>query len=789
MFRIKQTFKFLTPKNSVRLNMEQNLICKIVSLLETIISEADTKDKKILKNIANFKKQNPLDQSDNFPTFYIKTQDFILEKQSHKFKNKATFKNFVSDSITDIQKIPSLNLLFLVKEKQEILLVELFLRDVLIALKNLCGKIQDPRLLEIVDELNDLNLIDNDKHNIVSISFLKKLFNQSIYIQVKIEECLGNNLMLSLYNKVYNSYFKKYHLLEAFNITINIIPEGLINEENTNYPSKVQLHKLLLNQINNLENINSLLNDEIVAKIEAQKELEENQKLYATILNSSLNANVIFKPDGSLIRTNGIAESLLNILPDTENHSYNLFNLIPEQVSEEVQEHLKHCAMNETPTESKVFEFQKLDDSKETKYYLMKVCAINTDCDTLLYSIINDVTEDKRAQEIKKELEIAEKSASNKTQFLSNISHEIRTPLNVIMGLTDLFNKTEFCGSENEFKNIEGIRFSAESLLILVDDILDYGKMDSDKIIINKSDFDLFNLIEKIKFGIDLKSKEKGLDFTIEMGPNIPKYVKGDPYRISQILNNLLGNAVKFTSSGYIILKIQLISKDNTNLHLKFEVEDSGRGIDEKHISKVFDSFYQVPDHQLKPTGTGLGLSISKKIVENLNGKISMESTIDKGTKFVVILPFLVSTVNCPDNIITQEEDSTKSLKNKKILVAEDNKLNQLVLKQILEKFEAEVIIANNGQEALDILDNHSFDLIFMDIHMPILNGLEATKIIRERFSIQQKPQIPIVACSADVFPESRKKAKDSGLDYYITKPINKKIIEEILNIFSEQPA
>jgi len=465
----------------------------------------------------------------------------------------------------------------------------------------------------------------------------------------------------------------------------------------------------------------------------------------------------------------------------------NLFDILPENFSSYFKDIISNFSVKDIEEISnQVFEFSIKKDSK-TFYYNIKTNPVYIENKILFFSIINDITKEKTSLKLIEEAKnIAEKSAKVKTTFLSNMSHEIRTPLNVIKGLSELFTQDSFQGSEQEFENIEAIKFSTESLLMIVNDILDFSKIEAGKLSIQKVDFNFPELIENLKKGFKLKAKEKGLAFNIFIDNSIPKYIIGDQYRLSQILNNLLGNALKFTNKGSVSLTVNNKSEANNSISLEFIIEDTGLGISEEQQKNIFNSFYQiVSTNGKKPEGTGLGLSITKQLINLLDGDISVKSTLNEGTSFNFIINYPISKLNTESDKKIIKNKANQLLKGKHILVAEDNRLNQLFIKQLLTKWDAIVTVTENGQEAINLVKKQDFDLVLMDIQMPIMDGLTASKAIRQ-LEDDTKNKIPIVACSADVFPESRLKAEEAGVNFYITKPINLDSINEILFLLTK---
>jgi CheY-like chemotaxis protein/nitrogen-specific signal transduction histidine kinase len=377
----------------------------------------------------------------------------------------------------------------------------------------------------------------------------------------------------------------------------------------------------------------------------------------------------------------------------------------------------------------------------------------------------------------------AERTAKAKATFLSNMSHEIRTPLNVILGLSEIIKKSSSEENQLLLKNIEGIDFSAQNLLSIVNDILDFSKIEAGKLTIQSIDFNLRKVVENLSDGFEIKAKEKGLTLVSEMDRNIPDIVIGDQYRLNQILTNLIGNAIKFTTNGQIGIEVNMVSEYEDEVKLEFKVKDTGIGISKENLSKIFDSFFQVENREeTEMTGTGLGLAITKELINLQDGEFTATSEIGVGSEFKFTLPFTRSKLKSLNDSIKTFVRQDKKLEGLKVLVAEDNKMNQFYIRQLLNNLNVSVDIAENGKEAVEIFeqDNSNYDLILMDMHMPVMNGVEAiTKIRKTNKDLIKK--VPIVACSADVFPEARKSAIKAGIDFYLTKPLSEEAVKEVL--------
>jgi len=378
-----------------------------------------------------------------------------------------------------------------------------------------------------------------------------------------------------------------------------------------------------------------------------------------------------------------------------------------------------------------------------------------------------------------KAAQIAEEATRSKQQFLSNMSHEIRTPMNAIIGFTKVLTKTDLTEKQKEYLN--AIKVSGDALIVLIDDILDLAKVDAGKMVFEKTPFKMAASISAMIHLFEAKIQEKNLELVKKYDTRIPKVLIGDPVRLHQIILNLLSNAVKFTVKGKITVSVTLKSEDEENVNIEFSVTDTGIGMAEDKLDHIFENFQQATSETSRLYGgTGLGLAISKKLVETQGGTIKVKTKLGKGSRFSFILPLQKTKSDAKFEAVIIEID--KANKNKKILIVEDIALNQLLIKTILDEFGYENDIAGNGKLAIERLQNKAYDLILMDLQMPEMNGFEATKYIRN----QMNSQIPIIALTADVTTVDLEKCKTLGMNDYIAKPIDEKLlyskIKDLLN-------
>jgi signal transduction histidine kinase/DNA-binding response OmpR family regulator len=362
--------------------------------------------------------------------------------------------------------------------------------------------------------------------------------------------------------------------------------------------------------------------------------------------------------------------------------------------------------------------------------------------------------------------EEAEQSSKAKAEFLSTMSHEIRTPLNGVLGMINILQLEK--PREDQLDRLNTIKFSAENLLTLISDILDYTKIDEGKLKLENIEFNLPELVKNIKAGFDYAANSKKIKLSLDISEKTPEYVCGDPTRLTQVLTNLIGNAIKFTEKGRVSLKVDSQDLKNGKAEINFTIIDTGIGISQKQLEHIFDSFSQgSSDTTRKYGGSGLGLAISKKLLEAMGSNIRVKSKLGSGSEFSFKLELEITEgKHLAEQEIDRPEEKHGSLKGLRVLIVEDNLINSRIARQILEKWEIRVDIAGDGQVAIDKFMPGKYDLILMDLHMPNMDGFEATRAIRKK-----DKTIPIVALTAAIKIQDKDKVLEAGMNEFVSKP------------------
>ncbi|MBS1659432.1 MAG: response regulator [Bacteroidetes bacterium] len=654
------------------------------------------------------------------------------------------------------------NILFVSETEQKNTLAIQFLHSFLTAVRDKFGRGGDGFIDKKMKELSILEIGVQEPEIFRKLQFLS--FEVFQFVGYNYGEVLAGKL----FEKNYETFSTRYKELEVFPYMITLIPKDIVDREHLGIFTQSQIEQIFLEKLAESEQLNVALDQKIRENERTQRLLRKNEIMLSGVISSALDAIVIIGEAGHIIHWNRAAAEIFGYAEEEVRGRTLLDTIIPFSYQYSSWNGFKgFMGKEEDSFVNRRIELTAIRKNKEEFPIELTITAIQDDTEFYYSAFIRDISSRIQwEQELLQMKEKAEQAAKAKSQFLSVMSHELRTPLNAVIGISHLLLQSQ--PREDQQEDLRTLQFSGESLLNIINDILDFTKLDSGKIELSSIDFNLRDLTQSLYQSFSFKAKEKNIVFDVEYDERMPFYVKGDSFRLSQVLNNLISNAIKFTQVGAVRLKVQLMENNETSFITRFSVVDTGIGISKDKQEKIFEQFTQADSDTTRLYGgTGLGLSISSRLVELMGSRIQVASELGKGSDFhfsiVLQQGEVPAAATLAPKVVTKSNDQ---FKNKLILLAEDNAFNANIARRFITGWGGQLDIVVDGRQALDFISVKKYDLILMDVQMPVLDGFACTRKIRKHFK-----DIPIIAITASPKNEIINEIIACGMDDFVSKP------------------
>ncbi|HTI92219.1 MAG TPA: ATP-binding protein [Puia sp.] len=654
------------------------------------------------------------------------------------------------------------NILFVSETEQKNTLAIQFLQSFLEAVRDKFGRGGDGYIEKKLKELSILAI------DIQEPDIFRKLQFLSFETFKFISGNYGESPAGKIFEKNYETYSTRYKELEVFPYMISLIPKEIVDREHLGIFSQSQIEQIFLDKLAESEQLNIALDAKIRENERTQRLLRKNEVMLSGVISSALDAIVIIGEVGHIIHWNKAATEIFGYTESEVRGRTLMETIIPFSYQYSSWNGFRgFLGENEASFVNQRIELKAIRKSKEEFPIELTITGIKDDNEFYYSAFIRDISSRiQREQELLQMKEKAEQAAKAKSQFLSVMSHELRTPLNAVIGITHLLQQNQ--PREDQQEDLRTMQFSGESLLHIINDILDFTKLDSGKIELSAIDFNLRELTQSLYQSFTFKAKEKNIVFDVEYDERMPFYVKGDSFRLSQVLNNLISNAIKFTQKGSVKLRVEMTENSASSFVTRFSVIDTGIGIPADKQEKIFEQFTQADgDTTRLYGGTGLGLSISGRLVELMGGNILVESVPGRGSTFHFSIQLqrgeMPATAVAAPKVVTKSNDQ---FRNKIILLAEDNAFNANIARRFITGWGGQMDIVVDGRQALEFVSRKKYDLILMDVQMPVLDGFACTRKIRKHFK-----DVPIIAITASPKNEIINEIIACGMDDFVSKP------------------
>jgi len=692
---------------------------------------------------------------------YLLFEKYLTAFQSEQF-TRASLRENIRQRFPGILQEPIFNIFFVSETEQKNILATEFLRSFFRAVGDKFGRAGEGYIDKKVKELAVL------QERIKEVEIFRKLQFLSFEVFKFVGSNYGEPLAGKIFEKTYETFSGSYKELESFPYMLTLIPKEIVDREHLGIFTQAQIEQVFLEKLAESEQLNIALDQKIKENEQTQKLLRKNEVMLSGVVSSALDAIVIMEESGNIIHWNNAAIEIFGYTEEEVRGRNLVETILPASYQHSRWNgFLGFTGREETSFINRRIELTAIRKSKEEFPIELTVTGMGGGNDFYYSAFIRDISiRRQKEDELVQMKEKAEQAAKAKSQFLSVMSHELRTPLNAVIGITHLMMQSS--PREDQQEDLRTLQFSGESLLHIINDILDFTKLDSGKIELSAIDFNLRELTQSLYQSFSYKAREKNIVFDVEYDETMPFMVKGDNFRLSQVLNNLISNAIKFTKEGSVKLKVALLEEKGTSCVTKFSVVDTGIGIPEDKKDKIFEQFTQADSNTTRLYGgTGLGLSISAKLVELMDSTILIDSQPGSGSDFhfsIVLQRGSMIETSAP--VQKPVAKSNEAFRNKLILLAEDNMFNANIARRFITGWGAEIDVVADGWQAIEFVSRKKYDLILMDVQMPQLDGFACTRKIRKHFK-----EVPIIAVTASPKNEIIQDIVSCGMNDFVSKP------------------
>ena len=715
------------------------------------------------ENIILMARQATRKNSEDLLSIYLLFESYLCNFDSAGKYTRDSLRQTISSKFPLVSHDPFFSILFLNEEQKKVKIGAFFIVQFLQHCIEKFGRSKENFLEKKKAEFAQIFADPGKEVTFANIEA------SSVELRQLIGDSWGHSLTAKIFEQAFQETASRFKEFESFPILVSLLPKEILGREHLHMLNQTQIEQIFLEKFTEVQNLNAALQKQIEETKRAEDLADKNEATLSSIISSSLDAIVTIDHFGWVIRWNPAAVETFGY-SEEEARGKQLHDLIiPVRNRQKYAGGLGNYVLNHQDNIlNQRLEIKLLRKDGSEIPAEMSITTVTHNNEIYFHGFFRDISDrKKREQEILFMKEKAELAAVAKSQFLSVMSHEIRTPLNSVIGFAHLLLDNEPRKDQVEYLNV--LKFSGENLLNLVNDILDFSKLDSGKAELEESPFSLKLLVENVYKSFLPRANEKGIQLSYHYDPALPDLINGDSVRIGQVMLNLISNAIKFTGSGFVSLHLKVIEESAGNYKTHFSVRDTGIGIPLDKQDKIFELFTQADGSTgRKYGGTGLGLSIAQRIISLMGGKLEVKSDEGKGSEFFFTVMLNRATYQVVGNSPSAETGESLSgiLDNVSILIAEDHQPNSFLAKQFLTKWGAVVCIAENGAEALARLAEQKFDMILMDLQMPVMDGFECTTRIRKLH-----PHLPILALTAARSEEIEARTLAVGMNDIVGKP------------------